>query len=586
MAGLLHDIGKLLLGVAFAGSYPVTSLPALSEAETLELEAETTGLNHCEAGAWLVRQWNIGSLVADAIEYHHEPLEQVSEAFPLVKVAYLANIIARGEGGGAQVEMAAESLFGEDGADVMASVASAAEEVDQLAASMGIQVISPGEKSRKTALGGEGEQSPDGGEQIEPSQAMRASIAARVRNMSLLSAFQEELMQAEGPAEILAAFEKAMTILFDINKVLFFLPDRDGMLLRGQVSENSSLHRTSKGLTFPVRQSTSRIVKAYVERQSDYLSRDRNGASIADQQILAALNCERALPVSLVVEKEAVGVIVLGLPEGWDQLPEDDRRLLMIIAQQVALRLHLEQEKVKKDELLNRERMAAISATARKLAHEINNPLGIIGNYLVTLKLKLSGEQDVVHELAIIDEEIQRISTMVSQMEMYSQAPFSRFEPLDVNTVVRDIIQIAKPSLFHAAGPKISFIPGADLPHLTTSKDGVKQVLINLLKNAAEAMTEGGRVIVRTRKSQAEGLGGPGGIEIIVADSGPGLPEQVMQNLYKPFVTTKQNGHSGLGLSIVQKVVSDIGGKLSCLSSPEEGTTFTIYLPGTLPDGL
>jgi signal transduction histidine kinase len=175
---------------------------------------------------------------------------------------------------------------------------------------------------------------------------------------------------------------------------------------------------------------------------------------------------------------------------------------------------------------------------------------------------------------------------MVGQMEMYSQAPFSRFEPLDVNAVVRDIIQIAKPSFFQENGPTVSFIPGAELPLLTTSKDAVKQVLINLLKNAAEAMPDGGRVIVRTRRALPEGVGDPGGVEMIVADSGPGLPEKVMQNLYKPFITTKQNGHSGLGLSIVQKVVKDIGGKLSCLSSPAEGTTFTIYLPGVLPEGF
>jgi signal transduction histidine kinase len=123
------------------------------------------------------------------------------------------------------------------------------------------------------------------------------------------------------------------------------------------------------------------------------------------------------------------------------------------------------------------------------------------------------------------------------------------------------------------------------LPRLITAKDAIKQVLINLLKNAAEAMAEGGRVIVRTRRSQPDGGTDSDGVELIISDSGPGLPETVAQNLYKPFVTTKQGGHSGLGLSIVQKVVSEIGGKLSCQSSPEKGTTFTIYLPVMVADG-
>jgi len=593
LAGLLHDIGKRLLSSAFPKTYIVDYLQSSDQEDMLEREVETTGLNHCEAGAWLVRQWKLGSLVADAIEYHHEPIEQVSEAFPLVKVVYLANVLANRQTKSAHLAKVGAMLLEDDAVDLKALVKTGVEEVEQIAVSMGIHISPPARRLEQEEGGAGGEVSVGGHASQSKSkaaeehfQAMQTTIAARVRNMSLLSTVQEELMQAEGTAAILATFEKAMTMLFDINRVLFFLPDREEVLLIGQVSPAGSLSHASRGLTFPIGKSASLIVAAYTEKQQPgYITRERKGASIADQQILAMLDSNRALPVPMVVENKAVGVIVLGLPEGWDLLADDDRRLIMIIVQQVALKLHLEQEKVRKDEALNRERMDAIATTARKLAHEINNPLGIIGNYLVTLKLKLSGDQEVLNELGIIDEEIQRISAMVSQMEMYSQAPFSHFESLDINTVVRDIVQIAKPSLFTAEGPTVSFIPGADLPMLTTSKDAVKQVLINLLKNAAEAMPDGGRVIVRTRKSQAEGLEDDGGVEIIVADSGPGLPDTVMQNLYKPFVTTKQNGHSGLGLSIVQKVVSDIGGKLSCISSQTEGTTFTIFLPGTLPEG-
>lgn len=594
LAALLHDIGKLLLVSAFSGSYTLNPAAGLHGAEALGFESDTIGVNHAEAGSWLVRQWKLGSLIADAIQYHHESAELVSEAFPLVKIVYLANILA----GKAQlqqdrVDELSRTLFGFGHGAFAECVGNAAEEVEQIAGQMGIRVRSVGE-SRAGADAEPTDQNADDSRHwpesaeapADPAQAVRTTIAARVRNMSLLSAFQEDLMQAEGPDAILCSFEKAMAILFDISKVLFFLPDHDGVLLCGQASGASSLQQTSRGLSFPVRQSASRIVRAFVEKASEgYLVKDQQGANLADQQILSVFDCSRAYPIPLVVEKTAVGVIVLGLPAGWDSLPADDVQLLTIIARQVALRLHLEQEKSRKAAELERERMAAISMTARKLAHEINNPLGIISNYLVTLKLKLSGERYVLDELTIIDEEIQRISSMVGQMEMYAQAPFSTFTWLDVNIIVRNIIQIAKPSLFNGSGVTVSFIPGADLPNLTTSKDAVKQILINLLKNAAEAMESGGRVIVRTRKSQAEGLGGPGGVEIIVADSGPGLPEAVMDNLYKPFVTTKRNGHSGLGLSIVKKVVNDIGGELSCTSSPREGTAFTIYLPGTLPAG-
>lgn len=114
-----------------------------------------------------------------------------------------------------------------------------------------------------------------------------------------------------------------------------------------------------------------------------------------------------------------------------------------------------------------------------------------------------------------------------------------------------------------------------------TSKDAIKQILINLLKNAAEAMIKGGSVTVTTRQPAEELTTGKKGIEIVVADTGPGLPESVTANLYRPFVTTKQNGHSGLGLSIVHKTVKDLGGTLSHTSSPADGTSFSIFLPNS-----
>ena len=115
------------------------------------------------------------------------------------------------------------------------------------------------------------------------------------------------------------------------------------------------------------------------------------------------------------------------------------------------------------------------------------------------------------------------------------------------------------------------------------SRDALKQIIINLLKNGAEAMTDGGNVTVttaRVAKNQYKGgLPPADGIEIIFEDTGPGLPDVIKQNLFKPFVTTKNSGHSGLGLSIVHKTVQELGGSISCESKLEEGTRFTIYFP-------
>jgi putative nucleotidyltransferase with HDIG domain len=592
LAGILHDMGKLLLFSAFPEKYMTHAGDQITDTTVLDRELQKIGVNHCEAGSWLVRQWKLNSLVADAIQYHHESVEEVREAFPLVRIVYMANLIAKGECEAGPVREVGGSLLDQESIDFEEIFRSAAEEVGTIAESMGITVRQSSVSRPVSPVGEEGvvigetdvkagrEQEPEGKEE----QELRAALTARIKNVSLLSAFQEELMQAEGVDGILSAFEGAMAIHFDINKVLFFLPDNDGVFLLGQTSLANNLRQISRGLAFPVRQNSSLIVKVFEEKKAGgCLGSEVKGNSIADQQLLSVFQCSRAYPLPLVVEKTAVGVIVLGLPEARNSLSDMECQLLRIIALQVGMRLQLEKQKIERLEALEKERLDAISMTARKFAHEINNPLGIISNYLVSLKLKFSDEYDIQDELAIINEEIHRLSLMVNQMEMFSQAPFSQFSELDVNEVVRDITQLAKAGLFARPGLSLSFIPGTDIPPINSSRDAFKQILINLFKNAAEAMESGGRVIVRTRKHVQQGQEDSGVVEIIIADSGPGLPQTVKDNLYKPFVTTKQNGHSGLGLSIVRKAVNDIGGELSCLSSQNGGTTFTILLPDTIP---
>ena len=97
-------------------------------------------------------------------------------------------------------------------------------------------------------------------------------------------------------------------------------------------------------------------------------------------------------------------------------------------------------------------------------------------------------------------------------------------------------------------------------------------------------MNDGGSITVTTRRATKDKLVNGEGVEIIVADTGPGLPESVTAKLYSPFVTTKSNGHSGLGLSIVHKTVKDLGGTLTCTSSPANGTSFSIFLPNSAPE--
>lgn len=591
LSGLLHDIGRLILVSTFPREHASILLDTNSVQNELWAETQLIGVTHCEAGSWLIHNWKLNSLMADAILYHHEPLERIRQAFPLVKIIYLSNLLSEVKENFDRGCEAGDLLLGLSRNDLLTIADGATDEVTQIAENLSINVKppparDPAKPERKTDAEIQTVKpatltvSPS---QEEPDAPSQEALTARVKSISLLSGILENLLLADDREEIIAVFEQSMTILFDIDKVLFFLPDKTGVLLKGHTSPSSSLHHLSQGLSLPVKKSSSLIIKTYTESSLHHLSTDEKQQSLADGQVLHTFRSDALLLIPIVADKKPAGVIVLGLPESLKKLSENDCKLIQIVSQQVGLCLHLERMKTQKAEDLESERLAAVSTTARKLAHEINNPLGIISNYLTSMSLKLPKENDINEELEIIREEISRISSMVSQMDSFSQASFTRYETIDVNAVIKDIIHIVRVSLFAAGGMKITFLPDPMLPELKTSRDALKQIMINLLKNASEAMEQGGSVEVRTRLASDSFDDGqaarPKGIEIIVQDTGPGLPDNITANLFQPFFTTKNNGHSGLGLSIVDKAVKDIGGTIRCTSKVAEGTSFVIYLP-------
>lgn len=591
LSGLLHDIGRLILVSTFPKEHEAILLETEDIRNELWAENQLIGVTHCEAGAWLVTNWKLNSLMADAIKYHHESLEKIRESFPLVKIVFVANLMTENYQAHERNGEAGELLLGLPKSEFMDIVKGAREEVVQLAENLNIIAMPPVllEKNR-TKLPRE-TANPD----IKPENVLPVNgqeyndlagsrfLAAKVKSIALLSGFLENLAQAEDTEAIIAAFEQSMHILFGIEKVLFFLPDKDGVLLKGRVSETSILRHLSGGLTLPIQKNSSLIVRAFHTSSPICLTAGKERRHLADEQVFRVLGSNSILLVPVIAGKKSVGVILLGLPAGAKALSKSDGQLILTIAQQVGLCLLVESMEAGKAEEIEAERMAAISMTARKFAHEINNPLGIINNYLMTMRLKLPAENIFQEELGIIGEEINRIVTMVNQVDIFSQTTSAAYVPTDVNKVIEDIVHLVEPSLFGFSGKSILFRSGTGLPQVITSPDALKQIMINLIKNASEAIDTAGYVEITTgvfvKDSHVSHVLRPPGIEIVVKDSGPGLPEAVVKNLYKPFVTTKKNGHSGLGLSIVHKTVKDIGGDITCTSKPGEGTHFSIYLP-------
>src|SRR6266478_6472555 len=228
-----------------------------------------------------------------------------------------------------------------------------------------------------------------------------------------------------------------------------------------------------------------------------------------------------------------------------------------------------------KDRTLRAERVAAWRELARRLAHELKNPLFplqvTVENLMRAKRKSPEMFEEVFHEgTATLLAEIDNLKTIVGRFSEFSRMPQPQRRPTQVNDVVRSVLRVFHAQLQEKNRISVHTELADALPEISADPDLLHRALQNLVLNAIDAMPQGGELTIRTAT-----LGDR--IEILVSDTGSGLTQEECGRLFTPYYTTKQHG-TGLGLAIVQSVVSDHGGKISVESTKEKGTTFRIEL--------
>jgi signal transduction histidine kinase len=294
--------------------------------------------------------------------------------------------------------------------------------------------------------------------------------------------------------------------------------------------------------------------------------------SLYDEQLARLLGGEGILCLPLRAEGRGIGVLAAGI-RGRDHPGLAAREtLLALLADQASLALSalLAQERQAQEQ--REERLGSAQALARRVVHEARNPLGIISNYLSILSGKLREEPSLQEDLRIVREEIRRVSQIISELASLSAGGPRAREPVDVNALLADLARLSREPLWGGSRIRLQLTLDPQVPPLDSEKDRLKQVFLNLLKNAAEAMPSGGELGLQSRLLQ----GPPRRIEVSVRDQGAGIAEEVRARLFEPFVSTK--AQEGLGLSIAQGILQELGGSLRYESGPG-GTTFRVEMP-------
>jgi len=228
------------------------------------------------------------------------------------------------------------------------------------------------------------------------------------------------------------------------------------------------------------------------------------------------------------------------------------------------------------DKLILSEKLASIGLLAAGVAHEINNPLEIIYNYLAYLRYNLSdGEQ--LKAIDTVQDELVAISGIVSNLVTFSDNKGPERRIIDVDSAIEETLRLLK---FNVEYKKItmSFLPGLDDVRVILNQNEFKQVILNLVRNSIEAMPDGGIIDVTTHLEKASA---GSRARIIVKDSGPGIPEEHIKNIFLPFYSTKkgQESNLGLGLSICYSIVQRYNGTISASNNVGGGCSFTVDLP-------
>lgn len=559
LAGLMHDVGRLALLSAAPDDY-LSNFNAKDDERLCAIETSTLGITHSESGAWLIEQWNLDSFLADSVRYHHEPIARLKSAHPLIRLVCLAHLLS-------DYKIDSAAL---DGVGAFCGVTDA-----------DLKVIQEGVNNQtKTAASYFGivltdiDQQPPSAT-YEPMglipDLVQERLAQEVRNAALISSSAQTFARMQSGSDLIAAISRTARILFNLDDVVVLLKDANTQILTG-VPIGDRQQRLSE-FSIPLN-GGSILADSVLKRKVTFIRSGDTLIGLLEEQLLRAMGTEYLACLPMISGQSCQGVLVCGLsPLQAEELWGNERFLLSFASQAATSMASSTAVKDEIAELINGVNESHREAS-RRVAHEVNNPLAIIKNYLSVLDDKVSNNEPVVAELSILNEEIDRVSRIVG--DLAGEQVEIRYEVTEINGVMNEVVRLFSISRYLPASVKIAVKTTDQDSKTNASADSLKQILLNLIKNAVEALPQGGNIEVCNKGHLIRD--GRAYFEIYISDSGTGMPSEVLTNLFSSGYSSKNGANRGLGLSIVYGLVKKMNGLISCRSG-EWGTSFEILLP-------
>jgi len=314
-----------------------------------------------------------------------------------------------------------------------------------------------------------------------------------------------------------------------------------------------------------------------------------------------------ALCVPLKVEGKVIGVLNVNRIERKERFDENDLKLLSIFADNAAMAIeksnlyqrlqsHLEALEQQAD-LIQAGKMAAMGTLGAGIAHQLNQPLSGIKGFTQAILMETDKKSPFYKDLKTIEEQANYMRDVINNLARFARRSESKKEPIDMNLPIEAALGLLSEQLrLHGIRLIKDFDP--QLPYVNADFNQMQQVFVNLITNAREAMDEMPpdtkkelTIITRSTTNHRQAIGQTKEgtmqdqefVEILFADSGPGIPNEIKDRIYDPFFTTKGPKNTGLGLYLNYRIIEDHKGSIEIKSEPGKGTTFKIILPAIKP---
>jgi signal transduction histidine kinase/putative methionine-R-sulfoxide reductase with GAF domain len=424
-----------------------------------------------------------------------------------------------------------------------------------------------------------------------PFLKMEEEMLTTVANQAAICIDNSGLMETLDIDEILRLVLEGVTKNIGFDRARLYLVNEKKNVLECRMAVGVDEDRI-KGVVLSLDKHDSVVARSIFEKKPFVIPEAQNDPRV-NPVMKERFNLHSLVVIPLLVKDRALGAIAADHVEAGRSITKQTLESVMTFAQQAGLAIHNAfmyqelktfsqqmEEKIqqttadlKKTEaqLIRSEKLAALGQLAAGIAHEIRNPLTSINILIHSLRDKPSDDEYRQEDLRVIEEEIRRINEIVDQFLRFAKPAPPLLQEADVFSLFEETLHLLKPQIEkQRVSVQKEFQP---LPPTVLDREQMKQVILNLLINALQAMPGGGGL-----RLSGQVLEDHRWIQLSIQDTGVGIPPEDMNKLFDPFFSTKEGG-VGLGLSIAHRIIDQHRGKIQMESTPGKGTLFTLWLP-------